>query len=106
MKELTPIDPNIPLLRSVIYARSQPEYFPLPANRTPDGEVITCWKPNWHARLALLFGADFYITMLTFNNPLTPIRVSVDKPVYYTGKKSFSERFLSFKELFEGILRR
>ncbi len=82
MKTLTPINPKIALLESVIYAKDQPEYIPLPASRTPDGEVVTCWKLSWRARLAILFGADFYVTLLTFNKPLTPIRVSVEKPVY------------------------
>lgn len=84
MKTLTPIDPEIDLLDPVVYAKDQPEYLPLPTRRTPDGEVVTCWKLNWRARIAVLFGANFYLTMLTFNKPLTPIRVSVEKPVYVT----------------------
>lgn len=82
MKTLTPIDPDIPLLEAAVYAKDQPPYRPLPVRRTPDGEVVSRWKPNWMARLAVLFGADFYLTMLTFNNPLTPIRVAVTKPEY------------------------
>jgi hypothetical protein len=82
MKILIPIDPKIELLESVVYAEDQPEYIPLPASRTPDGEVVTCWKLSWRARLAIFFGARFYVTLLTFNRPLTPLRVSVEKPVY------------------------
>jgi hypothetical protein len=82
MKTLTPIDPKIELLESVVYAKDQSEYIPLPASRTSDGEVVTCWKLSWRARLAILLGADFYVTLLTFNKPLTPIRVSVEKPIY------------------------
>jgi hypothetical protein len=82
MKTLTAIDPDIPLLDAVVYAKDQPEYIPLPTRRSPDGEVVSCWKPNWRARLAILFGANFYLTMLTFNRPLTPIRVSIEKPEY------------------------
>jgi hypothetical protein len=82
MKTLTAIDPDIDFLEPVVYAKNQPEYIPLPTRRTWDGEVVSCWKPNWLARLAILFGGNFYLTMLTFNNPLTPIRVSVDKPKY------------------------
>jgi hypothetical protein len=82
MGSLKPIDPDVPLLEKVVYAKDQPPYLPLPTCRTPDGEVVTRWKPNWKARLALLFGADFYLVMLSFNQPLTPVRVSLDKPVY------------------------
>jgi hypothetical protein len=82
MKTLTPIDPDIPLLEAVVYAKDQPQYIPLPVRRTQDGEVVSRWKPNWRARIAVLFGADFYLTMLTFNGPLTPVRVAVDKPLY------------------------
>lgn len=81
-KLLTPIDPAICLLEQVTYAKNQPEYSQLITRRSPDGEVVTCWKPNWRAHLALLFGANFYLTMLTFNRPLTPIRLSVEKPEY------------------------
>lgn len=80
--KLTPVDPEIELLEGVTYAKHQPEYIPLPARRTADGEVVTCWRPNLRARIALLFGADFYLTMLTFNRPLQPIRVSLEKPQY------------------------
>lgn len=82
MKTLTPIDPDIPLLDLVVYAKNQTEYLPLPTRRTAEGEVVSRWRPNWRARLAILFGADFYLTMLTFNGPLQPIQVSVDKPEY------------------------
>lgn len=81
-KLVIPIDPEIGLLEPVVYAKHQPEYEPLPASRSLDGEVVTCWKLNWRSRLAVLFGANFYITLLTFNKPLTPLRVSVEKPVY------------------------
>lgn len=79
---LTPIDPDIALLEAVVYAKDQPQYNPLPVRKSADGEVVSCWKPNWRARLAILFGGNFNLTMVTFNLPLQPIRVSVDKPEY------------------------
>lgn len=81
-KTLTPIAPDIALLEPHVYAKNQPEYLPLPVSKHTDGTVISRWKPNFWARLAILFGADFYLTMLTFNKPLTPVHVSVEKPVY------------------------
>lgn len=82
MTTLTPIPPEIELLTPVVFAKDQPEYLPLPASRTPEGEVVTCWKMDWKARLKVLFGGKIYITMLTFNKPLTPFHVTVDKPAY------------------------
>jgi hypothetical protein len=80
--KMTPVPPQIGLLEAVTYAQTQEEYAPLPACRTEDGEVVSCFKPNLLARLAVLFGAKFYLTQLTFNRGLPPIRVSVRKPVY------------------------
>lgn len=80
--EMTAVDPEIDLLEKTVYAKDQPEYMPLPVRRTPDGEVVSCWKPNWPARLKMLFGGRVYLTLLTFNNPLQPIRISVEKPEY------------------------
>lgn len=102
MKFLTPIDPEIPLLESVVYAKDQPQYLPLPACRTADGEVVTRWKLNWRSRLAVVFGADLYVTLLTFNKPLTPLRVSIEKPVYKS--LTFADRMERFKETFEKAL--
>jgi hypothetical protein len=82
MSKLTPIPPDIEYLESVVYAKDQPEYTPLPTSRTQDGEVVTCWKLDWKARLKVIFGANFYVTLLTFNGPLTPIKVEIEKPIY------------------------
>lgn len=82
MTSLVCIAPKIEYLDSVVYAENQPPYIPLPVSRTVDGEVVSCWKPNIWARFKILFGGNFYITMLIFNRPLTPLRVSVDRPKY------------------------
>jgi hypothetical protein len=81
-KTLTPIDPDIPLLEDVTYATHQRQYLPLPTRRSDDGDVVTRWCPNFWARLALLFGADIYLTVLTFGSLLQPVRVSLEKPEY------------------------
>lgn len=74
----------------VVYAKDQPEYLPLPALVTPDGEVTTRWRieprelpklPLWR-RLWLAWrgdeaGFDVYLTLLTFNDPLQPIRLRI-----------------------------
>lgn len=67
--------------QNVVYAKDQPEYLPLPAHRTPDGEVTACWRLSWRERLGLLLTGRVYVTNLTFNGPLQPQRVSVSPPV-------------------------
>jgi len=77
---MVPIDPQISELNFVTYAKDQPEYVPLPARVDKNGTVITCWKLTWRERLTVLWRGSFYLTLLTFNHPLQPIRCSIDKP--------------------------
>jgi hypothetical protein len=64
--------------QNVVYAENQPEYIPLPAYRSKDGHVTSCWKFSWRERLRILFGARLYWTQMTFNEPLQPVRPSLD----------------------------
>jgi hypothetical protein len=66
--------------QNVVYAKDQPEYLPLPAHKTADGEVTSCWGMTWRERLRVLFTGRIYFSSLTFNGPLQPQRVSVDPP--------------------------
>lgn len=64
----------------VVYAEDQPEYLPLPSFRTPDGRVVSAWKPN-PGELALLNnGVPIYLTLHTFNKPLQPVMLTVGPP--------------------------
>ena len=64
--------------QTCVYAKDQPEYIPLPAHKTIDGQVTSCWKFNWKERILILFGARMYWRQLTFNQPLQPVRPSLD----------------------------
>lgn len=66
--------------REVVYAKDQPEYIPLPAERWKDGTVVTKWNLSWKERLKVLFNGHFYLSVLTFNQPLQPVRLSVNRP--------------------------
>jgi len=66
------------LQQNTIYAENQPEYIPLPAHKTNEGQVTTCWTFNWKERLRILCGAKMYWRQLTFNQPLQPVRPSLD----------------------------
>lgn len=68
--------------QNCIYAKNQPEYIPLPVFKadTPQGECISCWKLSFSERLRVFFGGKIWVSMFTFNNPLTPS--------FFTTKKS------------------
>jgi len=59
------------------YAKDQPEYNTLPAHRTVDGQVTSCWKLSFLERLQVLITGRVYFTLMTFNNPLQPQRASI-----------------------------
>lgn len=58
---------------NVVFAKDQPEYLPLPAFKSEEGEVVTCWKLSWRERFRVLFFGELWLSMLTFNKPLTPL---------------------------------
>jgi hypothetical protein len=64
-----------------VYAKHQPEYIPLPAWREPDGTVVTRWRATLAERLRILFTGDLWLTMLTFNQPLQPVKLTASCPV-------------------------
>ena len=67
---------------NVTFAKDQSEYQPLPAFKsdTQQGEVVSCWQLSLKERLRLLFTGKLWVSLLTFNKPLTPS--------FFTTKKS------------------
>lgn len=65
---------------NVTFAKDQKEYLPLPAYRSREGQVVSCWHLSFWERLRLVFTGRLWITMLTFNHPLQPLRPSVERP--------------------------
>jgi hypothetical protein len=69
--------------QTVIIAKDQPEYKPLPAHRfanDPHGRIAFCWQLSWRERLAVLFSGKLWHQVLTFYQPLQPQMMSVEKP--------------------------
>lgn len=66
----------------VVVGADQPEYIPLPAHRVGnhEGELVCCWRLTWSERLRLLLSGRLWHSILTFNDPLQPQRLSVEKP--------------------------
>ncbi len=81
MNPVTPIIPGAGL-REFVFAKDQPEYDNLPTFKYGDreGKVLSRWKLSWRERLRILFTGDMYLTTLTFNQPLQPVMLQVEKP--------------------------
>lgn len=68
---------------NVIFAKDQPEYEPLPAYKKPNdpqGLVVVKFELSPEEMGAIFESGTIYLSMLTFNQPLQPIRLSVLKP--------------------------
>lgn len=74
---------------NIIFAENQPEYMTLPAfkNKSPHGQVVTCWSLSFRERLRVLFFGDIWLSMLTFNKPLTPSFLTTKKSEVLTNQK-------------------
>ena len=66
---------------NIIYAEDQKEYIPLPALKYTDkeGTVVSCWKLSWRERFKIFFRGTMWLRMLTFQKPLTPVILTVEK---------------------------
>lgn len=60
--------------QNIVFAENQPEYIPLPAHRVEGerGEVIFCEKLSFSERVRVLITGKIWVSLLTFNKPLTP----------------------------------
>ena len=79
MKPLSPVayDPETRWsVSELTFAKDQPQYIPLPALKFQDGLVVTRWGLSFWERVNILFGGSVYLGLLTYNNPLQPIRIS------------------------------
>lgn len=69
--------------QTVVIAKDQPEYLPLPAHRfdnDPKGRIACCWKLDWRERLTVLLTGKIWHQVLTFNSPLQPQLLTTEKP--------------------------
>lgn len=69
--------------QTVVIAKEQPQYPPLPAHRyanDPQGRIACCWGLSWRERFRVLFSGVVWHQVLTFNQPLQPQKLTVEKP--------------------------
>ncbi len=67
---------------NVTYAQRQPEYLPLPSHKTKAGIVTSCWGFSLFERLWVALTGRLYLRVLTFNQPLQPMKMLVKRPSF------------------------
>lgn len=72
--------------QNVVFAKDQPEYQPLPALKldTPKGEIISCWRLSLKERLKVLISGRIWLSLMSFNKPLTPSFLTVNRKEVYS----------------------
>lgn len=73
---------------NVVYGKGQKEYLPLPARRTPGGEVISCWELTPQERAVVAITGRLWLRQYTFATALQPILMQVERP--FPGKDRVS----------------
>lgn len=70
--------------QTVVIAKDQPQYRPLPAYQFGDaeGRIACCWSLSWKERLHLLLTGRLWHQILTFNQPLQPQLLTVERPAF------------------------
>ncbi len=68
--------------QTVVIAKNQPQYQPLPAYQfgDPEGRIACCWRLTWRERLRLLITGKLWHQILTFGEPLQPQLITIEKP--------------------------
>ena len=66
---------------NTVFAKDQPEYLPLPAYVNSQGKVITCWQLSFWERLRVLFIGELWLSVLTFKNPIQPVKMDTKCPL-------------------------
>lgn len=68
--------------QNIVFAKDQRNQFiPLPGYKAknPEGDFIFCMGLSFRERLRVLFRGRIWVSLLTFNGPLTPSRFSTKK---------------------------
>jgi hypothetical protein len=71
--------------QNIVFAEDQPQYQPLPALKieSDTGEVISCWRLGFWERLRILFLGRIWLSLMSFNKPLTPSFLSTNRKEVY-----------------------
>lgn len=64
---------------NAVYGENQPEYLPLPAHKTEEGQAIFCFELDEEERKRIAETGELWVSLLTFNQPLQPILLTTKK---------------------------
>ena len=65
--------------QTLVWAKDQPEYEPLPAY-TDDVETVSLWRLTWRERFKVLVTGKLWLRQCNFGGPLQPQLPTVDSP--------------------------
>lgn len=66
---------------NIEYGAGQKEYQPLPAFKSQDGQVVTCWQMTDDELQRIIESKCVYLRQLTFNQALQPVSLHAENPV-------------------------
>jgi hypothetical protein len=66
---------------NTVIAENQEEYIAMPAYVSNDGVITCCWELSFLERIKVIFTGKIWHQILTFNKPLQPQLLSIDKPL-------------------------
>lgn len=92
--------------QNIVFAKDQPEYQPLPALKidSPTGEVISCWKLSFKERVKIIFTGRVWLSLMSFNKPLTPSFMAVNRKEIYSHTDDEKTVLKQVKKFFAGII--
>lgn len=76
----SPVLKKSPHVSEVVFAKNQPPYISLPVIRSQSGRVTARFALTWRERLQVLLSGSIWLTLLTFNSPLQPVKLSTVEP--------------------------
>lgn len=76
--------------QNVIYAEDHPIYQPLQALKikSAEGQVISCWKLSLNEQIRIFFTGRIWVSLMSFNEPLTPFFLSTKKSDHFKVNKT------------------
>ena len=85
--------------QNIVFAKDQPDYQPLPALKIEgmEGHVVSCWKLSFKERIKVLFTGIIWLNLMSFNKPLTPSYLAVNRKEVYSVPEDKVKKFLGYK---------
>lgn len=66
--------------QNIVMGEGQPEYLPVPAERNAAGDTLMCFALDDADLATIMRTGRIWIMLKTFNTPMQPILVSVERP--------------------------